>query len=132
MRFELVLACAAMTAVTFLCRSLLTVSLSKVTITPWIERFLAVIPFAALTALVAPYLLVAREGSVVDLSNPYLLAGVPTLLVSYRTKNLLLSVGVGIGVLVGTWVAVAVGSAVSVAVGATVGSTTRFVMLSPA
>ena len=97
---ELILACAAMTAVTYLCRSLLTVSLSRVTITPWMERFLAVIPFAALTALVTPYLLVAKDGSVVDLANPYLLAGIPTLLVSYRTKNLLLSVAVGIGVYV--------------------------------
>ena len=105
MRIELILACMSMTAVTYLCRALLTVSVAKIRVTPFWERFLAVIPFAVLSALVTPYLLTPGEPGMVRLLNPYLLAGVPTLFVSYRTRNLLLSVGVGAGLylVLGIW-----------------------------
>lgn len=95
MRVELILACLAMTAVTYLCRALFTVSVSRVRILPWWEHYLTFIPFAVLTALVTPYLLL--PGSAVKLSfiNPYSLAGVVTFIVSYRTRNLILSVGIG-------------------------------------
>lgn len=106
MRAELILACLGMTAVTFLSRALLTVSVARIQISPFLERFLAVIPFAVLSALVTPYLLTPGSGGNVQLLNPYLLAGIPTLLISYRTRNLLLSVGVGVGIylVLGMWV----------------------------
>lgn len=110
MRTELILACLGMTAVTFLSRALLTVSVSRIQISPFLERFLAVIPFAVLTALVTPYLLATGtsggSSENVLIMNPYLLAGIPTLLVSYHTRNLLLSVGVGmiIYLLLGMWI----------------------------
>jgi branched-subunit amino acid transport protein len=110
MRAELILACLGMTAVTFLSRALLTVSVARIQISPFLERFLAVIPFAVLTALVTPYLLATGNSwggaENVLIMNPYLLAGIPTLLVSYRTRNLLLSVGVGVIIymVLGMWV----------------------------
>ena len=110
MRAELILACLGMTAVTFLSRALLTVSVARIQISPFLERFLAVIPFAVLTALVTPYLLATGNSGGgagnVQIMNPYLLAGIPTLLISYRTRNLLLSVAMGmiIYLVLGMWI----------------------------
>lgn len=95
MRVELMLACLAMTAVTYLCRALFTVSVSRVRISPWWEHYLTFIPFAVLTALVTPYLLLPGSAVTLSFINPYSLAGVVTFIVSYRTRNLILSVGIG-------------------------------------
>jgi branched-subunit amino acid transport protein len=95
MRTDLILACLAMTAVTYLCRALFTVSVSRVQISPWWENYLTFIPFAVLTALVTPYLLLPGPAMKLSLINPYILAGVATFIVSYRTRNLVISVMVG-------------------------------------
>jgi len=97
MRPDLVLACLAMTAVTWLCRALFTVSVSRVRISAWWEQYLTFIPFAVLTALVTPYLMLPGPALKLSLINPYSLAGAVTFLISYRTRNLILSVGVGMG-----------------------------------
>jgi branched-subunit amino acid transport protein len=98
MRTDLILACLAMTAVTYLCRALFTVSVSRVKISPWWENYLTFIPFAVLTALVTPYLLLPGPAMKLSLINPYILAGAATFIVSYRTRNLIISVGIGMGV----------------------------------
>ena len=98
MGIDFILACLAMAGVTYLCRALFTVSVSRVRISPWWEHYLTFIPFAVLTALVTPYLLLPGPAVKLSLINPYSLAGVATLIVSYRTRNLILSVGGGIGV----------------------------------
>ena len=98
MKVDLILACFAMTAVTYLCRALFTVSVSRVRISPWWEHYLTFIPFAVLTALVTPYLLLPGPAMKLSLINPYSLAGVATFIISYRTRNLILSVGGGIGI----------------------------------
>jgi len=98
MRTDLILACLAMTAVTYLCRALFTVSVSRVKISPWWENYLTFIPFAVLTALVTPYLLLPGPAMKLSLINPYTLAGAVTFVVSYRTRNLIISVGIGMGV----------------------------------
>jgi branched-subunit amino acid transport protein len=95
MRTDLILACLAMTAVTYLCRALFTVSVSRVQISPWWENYLTFIPFAVLTALITPYLLLPGPAMKLSLINPYILAGVATFIVSYRTRNLVISVMVG-------------------------------------
>ena len=98
MRTDLILACLAMTAVTYLCRSLFTVSVSRVRISAWWEHYLTFIPFAVLTAMVTPYLLLPRPAAGLSLINPYSLAGAVTFIISWRTRSLIISVGVGIGV----------------------------------
>jgi branched-subunit amino acid transport protein len=100
MQTDLILACLAMTAVTYLCRALFTVSVSKVRISPWWEHYLTFIPFAVLTALVTPYLLLPGPAMKLSLINPYSLAGAVTFMVSCRTRNLILSVGVGMGLFI--------------------------------
>ena len=95
MGIDFILACLAMTTVTYLCRALFTVSASRVQISPWWEHYLTFIPFAVLTAIVTPYLLLPGTAAKLSLINPYSLAGVVTFIISYRTKNLILSVVCG-------------------------------------
>ena len=85
-----------MTAATFFSRSLFTLSVSRVRLSPFMERYLSFIPFAVLTAMVAPYLFLPGDGPSLSLVNPWVIAGGLTLLVSCRTRNLILSVGCGV------------------------------------
>ena len=98
MRSEIILICLAMTAVTFLCRALLTVSVSRIRISPRWEHYLTFILFAVLTALVTPYILMPGPQNRFSLLNPWILAGAITFFLSYRTRNLIVSVGGGIAV----------------------------------
>ncbi|MBN2719719.1 MAG: AzlD domain-containing protein, partial [Proteobacteria bacterium] len=81
-----------MTAATYLSRALFTVSVSRIRLSSFGERYLSFIPYAILAAMVTPYLLLPENGSSFSLVNPWTLAGALTLAVSYRTKSLLLSV----------------------------------------
>jgi branched-subunit amino acid transport protein len=96
MRTELVLAFAAMTAATYFSRAVLTVSVSRVNLSPVQERYLSFIPFAVLSAIVTPYMLLPENSPSISLVNPWTLAGGLTLFISYRTKSLIFSVGGGI------------------------------------
>ena len=69
------------------------------TVPPPVARILRQIPPAALAAIVAPGLLRA-EGSL-DLLHPRLLAGAIAALVAWRTRNLGLTLLVGMAVVVG-------------------------------
>jgi len=96
MRAELILAFVAMTAATYFSRAFLTVSVSRVRISPYLERCFSFIPYAVLSAMVTPYLLLpGGNGKILPL-DPWTISGALTLFVSYRTKNLILSVGGGI------------------------------------
>ncbi|GBE14954.1 MAG TPA: AzlD domain-containing protein [Proteobacteria bacterium] len=95
MRHELVIAFAGMTLATYLTRSLFTVLVAKVRISPFWERVLSHVPLAVLTAFVVPYLF-ASTGEGTSALSPYLLAGAATLFLSYRTRNILLSAASGI------------------------------------
>jgi branched-subunit amino acid transport protein len=96
LRTELVLAFAVMTAATFFSRAFLTLSVSRVHFSPFMERFLSLVPFCVLTAMVTPYLLLSGDGRSLSLASPWILSGGLTLFASFRTKNLILSVGCGI------------------------------------
>lgn len=65
----------------------------------WLLRALRYVPAAVLSAIIAPELLM--PGGVFDLSlgNERLLAGVVAILVAWRTRNVLLTVIAGMGVL---------------------------------
>lgn len=96
MRTELLLAYAAMTAATYFSRAFFTVSVSRIRLSPFNERYLSFIPFAVLAAIVTPYLLLPENSLTISLFNPWTLAGGLTLFISHRTKNLVLSVASGI------------------------------------
>ena len=62
---------------------------------PSVQRLLRQIPPAALAAIVVPALL-RPEGSL-DLWQPRFLAGVVAAIVAWKTRNIALTLGVGIG-----------------------------------
>lgn len=65
---------------------------------PRVERLLRQIPPAALAALVVPAFI--RPGDAVDLLQPQLPAGLLAALVAWRTRNVALTLAVGLGTLV--------------------------------
>ena len=70
-----------------------------VDIPPWAQRILRQIPPAALAAIIAPALL--RPDGHLDLFQPTLLAGLVAAGVAWKTRNVGLTVVVGIGLLAG-------------------------------
>jgi branched-subunit amino acid transport protein len=62
---------------------------------PGVQRVLRQIPPAALASIVLPALL--RPEGELDLAQPRLLAGIVAALVAWRTRNVALTLGVGIG-----------------------------------
>jgi branched-subunit amino acid transport protein len=93
---------AGMALVTFAVRYPVLALVSKLTLPPTLLAALKFIPPAVLTALIVPALL-APDGEEINisLSNDYLIAGLVTALVAWRTKNLLLTLAVGMLVLWG-------------------------------
>jgi len=63
---------------------------------PTVQRLLRQIPPAALAAIVLPALL--RPEGTFDLTQPRLVAGVVAALVAWRTRNIALTLVVGIGI----------------------------------
>ncbi|MGQ0632385.1 MAG: AzlD domain-containing protein [Sporichthyaceae bacterium] len=68
-----------------------------VDVPPWAARILRQIPPAALAALVVPALV--RPGDGIDLTQPRLVAGLIAAAIAWRTKNIALTLVVGIGAL---------------------------------
>jgi branched-subunit amino acid transport protein len=65
---------------------------------PIIERALAFVPVAVLTAIIVPTVLFPGDGTTLDLSwrNPSLLAALVACAVSYLAKNLFATIGAGV------------------------------------
>lgn len=83
--------------VTYLPRVLPVVLLSTKSIPPVLKLWLRLVPMAVLAALVAPSLLVEDAQLALHSGNLFLWASFPTLFVAWRTKNLFVSVVVGMG-----------------------------------
>lgn len=86
-----------MGVVTYLPRMGPLVLLANRTIPEGLIRWLRFVPAAVLAALLAPELLLREGGPGLSLSNHYLLAALPCFAVAVRTKNLFLTVFIGIG-----------------------------------
>lgn len=61
-------------------------------------RALRYVPVAVLTAIIVPAVLMPQGELDLRLENAYLIAGLTAVLVSWRTKNLLLTIVIGMGV----------------------------------
>jgi len=85
--------------VTYAIRLSLIVLIGRVDVPPIIQRALRFVPPAVLSAIIFPELL--RPGGTLDLSfgNVRLLAGVLAAGVAWRTKNVLLTIAVGMAAL---------------------------------
>jgi branched-subunit amino acid transport protein len=64
-----------------------------------VTRALRFVPVAALTAIIVPELVISNGTADLSLDNLRLIAGAVAIIVAWRTKNTLLTIGVGMAVL---------------------------------
>ena len=85
--------------ITYALRLSLIVLLGRMDMPLIVQRGLRFVPPAVLSAIIFPELL--RPGGVLDISlgNARLLAGIVAALIAWRTKNVLLTIGVGMAAL---------------------------------
>jgi len=95
---EIWLILAVAGSLTYLIRLSFIALLGKWSPPGWVSRALRFVPPAVLTAIILPELLI-RENHFQP-ANPRLLAGVVAAMVAWRTKNVVLTIAVGMGVLI--------------------------------
>lgn len=88
-----------LTVGTLLQRSLPLWTHGRIPIPPWLERLLKHVPAAALTALVVPGVLYISHDGVYELAPARIIAGAAALVVAMRSRNMLATLIVGMGVL---------------------------------
>jgi branched-subunit amino acid transport protein len=86
-------------ALTFGLRLSFIALLGRVEMPGWLKGVLRFVPVAALTAIFTPQLLAPKGPVDFSLSNARLLAGVVAIVVAWRTKNVLLTIVVGMAAL---------------------------------
>jgi len=89
----------AMGLVTFAIRFSLIGALGQVALPPLLVRALRYVPPAVLSAIIVPELVLPGDQLDLSLGNARLLAGVLAALVAWRTKNVILTVVVGMAAL---------------------------------
>src|SRR5512138_2500928 len=87
--------------VTFGIRLVPIVLLGRIEIPLIVQRALRFVPPAVLTAIVVPELLYRNDQIDLSLTNARLLAGLIAIVVAWRTKNALITIGVG---MIALWV----------------------------
>ncbi len=70
--------------------------LSRMNLPQWFLTWLKYVPVAVLAALLAPLLLIQNDQLAISLSNPSLVAALPCFVIAAKTKNLFLTVTIGI------------------------------------
>ena len=98
--FEILMVIGMM-AVTFGVRYPVLALVSRLSLPPAVLDALKFIPPAVLTAIVIPAVLMPAGQVNFGLDNAYLVAGVAAALISWRTKNLLLTIVVGMAIFLG-------------------------------
>jgi branched-subunit amino acid transport protein len=73
--------------------------LERFELSPHIQQALKFVPAAVLSAIILPELLMPEDTLDLSLTNARLLAGLAAVLVAWRTKNVLWTIVVGMGVL---------------------------------
>jgi branched-subunit amino acid transport protein len=92
--FEIALI-VGMTLVTFGVRYPVLALVSRVPMPPSLERALRYIPAAVLAAIITPALLMPEGRLWLRLDNASLVAGIAAMLIAWRTRNLLLTIALG-------------------------------------
>lgn len=91
-----------MFAVTFGVRYPVLAYVSRITLPPLVRAALKYVPPAVLAAITVPAVVIPDGTDIeLSLSNAYLLAGIIAAAVSYRTKNLLWTILIGMAVFLG-------------------------------
>lgn len=86
-----------MAVVTVIPRVLPSWLLAKRELSSFIKEWLGYIPIAVLSAMLLPSLLLKDKVVEVGFYNTFLWAAIPTLLVAWKTKNIFLTVALGMG-----------------------------------
>jgi branched-subunit amino acid transport protein len=84
---------------TFATRLSFILLLEKIKMPEWFRRGLRFVPVAVLSAIILPELTSPNGSLLLSWRNPQLLAGVVAILVAWKTKNVLLTIAVGMGVM---------------------------------
>ncbi len=83
---------------TFATRLSFILLLERINLPGFLQRSLRFVPIAVLSAIIAPELAYANNALAISLTNPRLLAGLAATLVAYRTKNVILTITIGMTV----------------------------------
>ena len=86
---------AGMALVTFLVRWPVLALISRITLPQRVLDGMKFIPPAVLTAIVAPAMLMPAGSLDLDIANAYLVAGIAAGAIAFRTRNLLLTIVLG-------------------------------------
>lgn len=86
---------------TFLIRLSFIFLFGKFEIPPWLRRALKYIPPAVLSAIIFPDLFIRSNAIDISLTNPRLIAGVLAVITAWKTKNILLTITIG---MVSLWI----------------------------
>jgi branched-subunit amino acid transport protein len=81
--------------VTFAARYPLLVLVGRITLPESVTRALRYVPVAVLTAICATAVFMPKNTLDISISNAALIAAIVSILIAWRTKNLLLTIGVG-------------------------------------
>lgn len=90
-----VLLVGGMALITFIIRYPMLVLVGRMELPAGVIAALKFVPVAVLTAICVPAMFMPRDTLWLGLDNAWLLAGIITVLVSWRTRNLLLTIIVG-------------------------------------
>ncbi|GLV54940.1 branched-chain amino acid ABC transporter [Dictyobacter sp. S3.2.2.5] len=75
------------------------VFMGKMQVAPIVQQALRFVPIAVLSALIAPTLFFPTGSLDISLSNARLISGILAILIAWRTKNVLLTIGGGMACL---------------------------------
>ena len=100
MRSEMVIIIVGMTLVTFATRVSSVAFFRQTGMPVRMERWLRHIPNAILTSLILPALVLPQGQIDLTLNNHYLLAGVVAAVVAYKTRNIVATLALGMGIMV--------------------------------
>src|SRR5690242_15146889 len=84
-----------MMLVTFGVRYLMLAMVGRLQLPSYLIRALSYVPVAVLTAIIVPAVLMPEGAIDIGIDNAYLVAGLLALIVSWRTKNLLATIVIG-------------------------------------
>lgn len=93
---QLALTILGMGAITYAIRLSAFLLPSGTALPPWLLRALRYVPAAVLSAIILPELLLPGGALDLSLGNERLLAGLLAIVVAWRTRNVLLTVAVGL------------------------------------
>ena len=84
---------------TFATRLSFILLLDRISVPDWFRRSLRFVPAAVLSAIILPELTNPNGSLFISWRNPQLLAGMVAILVAWRTKNVILTIAVGMAAL---------------------------------